>query len=453
MQADDHAKPFNLLRWFGWLSPLLIAGTALINAWLISSFLNNQLFQREAHITRDFVHNILIADGSLEYLSRPDDPELKQRFRNTAEHLGNMRDALRSNVFGSNGTIIWSSDKSLVGQRFPDNDELEEAMRGQLVVHAGQISEEHREKPEHVGLDPSIRFFVESYIPVMRPGSGEVIGAIELYKAPLALTEAIQAGRRQVLLTALGSALALYLGLYWLIRRADSTIKRQHLRLVDAETLAVVGELTSSVAHNLRNPLSSIRSAAELALESPTEDCSEEARDIIREVDRISDRISELLAFSAKHSPQSGPVDLRGLLGECLADHAPAFARRGQHLELDLTGAPPNPLVEADTALLRQALHSLLANAGEAMDEGGRCAMRLLPAAGDNWRIEIADNGSGVTPEARQQMFRPFFTTKPKGLGLGLPLARRIVERFDGTLSLADQPGAGTVVHITLPAR
>ena len=451
MPTTANAKPFNLLRWFGWLSPLLIAGMALANAWLISSFLNAQLFQREASITRDFVHNILVADGSLEYLAHPDDPTLKERFRNTADHLGNMRDALRTNVFDSTGTIIWSSDKSLVGQRFTDNDELEEAMRGQLVVHAGQISEEHREKPEHIGLDPSIHFFVESYIPVKRPGSGEVIGVIELYKAPLALTEAIQAGRRQVLLSALGSALALYLGLYGLIRRADSTIKRQHSRLVEAETLAVVGELTSSVAHNLRNPLASIRSSAELSLESPGEDCSEEARDIIREVDRISDRVSELLTFSAAHDPQPGPVRLDLLLEVCCADHAPAFERRGQRL--DFACEATAPVIDGDPALLRQAFHSLLSNAGEAMGDGGRCTVTLRPAAGTRCRIDIADTGSGIAAEAGQQMFRPFFTTKPKGLGLGLPLAKRIVERFGGEIRISGVPGEGTLVSLIFPAR
>ncbi len=451
MPTGKRTRPFDLLRWFAWLSPLLIAGIALANAWIISSFLNDQLFQREAGITRDFVQNILVADGSLEYLSRPTDQLLKERFRNTADHLSNMRDVLRANVFNGAGTIIWSSDQRLVGQRFADNDELEAAMSGELVVHAGQISASHREKTEHVGIDPSIHFFVESYIPVRRPASGEIVGVIELYKAPLALTQAIQAGRRQVLLTALGSALVLYLGLFWLIRRADAIIKQQHARLLDAETLAVVGELTSSVAHNLRNPLSSIRSSAELALESPGEDCSAEARDIIREVDRISDRVAELLAFSATHEPQPTPVDLRELLEACCADHRPAFERRAQHLSFRCEADAP--VIKGDPPLLRQAIHSLLSNASEAMGEGGRCEVSVHPEGRKAFRIDIADTGSGLTPDAQAQIFRPFFTTKPKGLGLGLPLAKRIVERFGGTIRIGAAKHAGTLISITFPAR
>jgi two-component system sensor histidine kinase HydH len=295
MAAGDHSKPFNLLRWFAWLSPIVIAATALANAWLISNFLNNHLFQREASISREFVQNILVADGSLEFLTRPNDAVLAERFRNTVEHLSSMRDVLRANVFGQDRTILWSSDPQLIGRRFADNDELDDAMKGELVVHAGRITASTQQKREHEGLNPSIEFFVESYIPVKRPDGGQIVGVVELYKAPLALSEAINEGRVQVGLTALGSALLLYLTLFWMIRRADSTIQRQHSRLIEAETLAVVGELTSSVAHNIRNPLSSIRSAAELALEAPTDDCSEQANDIIREVDRISARITEQL--------------------------------------------------------------------------------------------------------------------------------------------------------------
>ncbi|MBI5791562.1 MAG: two-component sensor histidine kinase [Rhodocyclales bacterium] len=448
MANGEHGKPFNLLRWFAWLSPIVIAAIALANAWLISNFLNSHLFQREASISREFVQNIMVADGSLEFLTRPGDPELAARFRNTVEHLSTMRDVLRANVFGQDRSVLWSSDPQLIGRRFADNDELDDAMKGELVVHAGRITPSSQEKREHEGLNPSIEFFVESYIPVKRP-DGQVVGVVELYKAPLALSEAINEGRVQVGLTALGSALLLYLTLFWMIRRADSTIQLQHSRLVEAETLAVVGELTSSVAHNIRNPLSSIRSAAELALEAPTEDCSEQAQDIIREVDRISARIVELLNFSGKAMQSGAPGDLGELLVRCVADHLPAFERQGLALVCECAAA--KPIVAADMALLRQVFDSLLSNAAEAMQAGGRCRVRLADHDGNRLRVDIADHGAGIAPDIREQVFRPFFTTKPKGLGLGLPLARRVVERYGGTLALGAGEAGGTVVSVVLP--
>lgn len=448
MIDGDSGKPFHLLRWFAWLSPIVITMIAVANAWLIASFLNNHLFQREGAISRDFVQNILVADGSLDYLARPDDPELARRFANTIDHLAHMRDVLRTNVYGRDRRMVWSSDPHLVGRQFADNEELEEALGGELVVHAGRISATSRQKPEHEGLDPAVEFFVESYIPIIRPGMGPVVGVVELYKAPLALTEAIREGRLQVGAAALASALALYLSLFWLIRRADGTIKRQHARLVDSETLAVIGELTSAVAHNIRNPLASIRSAAELSLASPGEDCSEAASDIIREVDRISGRINELLRFSGKERQGSEAVALEPLLHQSVTDHRPLFASRGQTLELAVTAACP--VVAADPVLLQQVFQSLLSNAAEAMGPGGTCHLAVDADDANRLRIVVADGGSGIAPEVMHQVFRPFFTTKPRGLGLGLPLARRIVERLGGTLTL-DSSAQGTTVTLILP--
>jgi two-component system, NtrC family, sensor histidine kinase HydH len=441
--------PFNLLAWFAWISPLIICLIALANAWLISSFLNNHLFLREAYVSRDFVQNMLVFDGGVDYLSDPEQAGLKVHFQESVAHLSNMPDIPRANIFGKNGVILWSTDAQLIGKAFPGNDELEEAMHGELVVHAGEITNETRQKPEHVGLDKSVQFFVETYIPVISPETKQVVGVVELYKTPLALSEAIREGRVQVGLSALGSALALYFGLFWLIRRADRTIKLQSAELVDAQTMAVIGELTSSVAHNIRNPLSSIRSSAELSLELSHEDCSEQARDIIREVDRISGRITELLRLSGKDQFTLERVDMEELLQTCVADHREAFQLRSQTLSLEC--ATTKHFVSADAALLRQVFHSLLSNASEAMVSGGVCRIGLVDGPGDRLKISVEDDGEGVKTADASALFRPFFTTKPKGLGLGLPFAKRIVERFDGSIELESLAGQGTSVHIFLP--
>jgi len=440
--------PFNLLRWFAWISPIAIGLIALVNAWIISSFLNNQLFQREAAISRDFVQNILQSDGSLEYLANPDRIQTSEHFKNSVEHLINMRDVLRANIYSADRTVIWSTDPTLQGRHFVANEELDEALEGELVVHAGKISD-NPEKDEHIGLDPSVHFFVESYIPVSQPANGNIIAVVELYKAPLALTQAIHEGQLQVGFAALLSALALYISLYWLIRRADIIIKQQRTQLLEAETLAVVGELTSSVAHNIRNPLSSIRSSAELLLAFPEDNAGEPANDIIREVDRISQRITELLRLFGKGGHQTTAVDLVALLTDCINDHQPSFTGRGQCLMLDCTLTEAS--VVGDPALLLQVFHSLLSNASEAMQNGGKCVIRMTEPTSRQWEISIIDAGCGLDKETAAQIFRPFFTTKPKGLGLGLPLARRIVERFGGKLQLNSEPEIGTTVSITFP--
>ncbi len=445
----DSVAPFNLLRWFAWLSPLIIGLITLVNAWLISSFLNHHLFQREALISRDFVQNILDSDGSLGYFRNQDDQDVALRFENSISHLTNMRDVLRANVFAVDGKVLWSTDQQLIGKAFPGNHELEAAMRGELVVHAGQISSESRRKSEHVGLQDSADYFVETYIPVVAPATGVVVGVVELYKVPLALTKAIHDGRMQLGVSAVCSALALYLGLFWLIRRADSTIKRQHEKLIDVETMAVIGELTSSVAHNIRNPLSSIRSSAELILEMPSENCSEQATDIIQEVDRVSGRITELLRLTDQRQPEIVAVSLGEILKSCVAEYQSVFNRRGQTLLFQ--DRAKSSLTKADPVLLGQVFYSLLSNASEAMAERGGAHVVIEDAGREMLSVAISDSGTGVPAEVLGHVFRPFFTTKPKGLGLGLPLAKRIVERFGGNMEIHSEADRGTTIIVFLP--
>ncbi|MCV2364807.1 HAMP domain-containing histidine kinase [Paucibacter sp. DJ1R-11] len=449
------AGPFRLTRWFIGLAALVIVLIAVAHVWAISRFLSEQLFQREAATSRDFVQNVLLADGSYAYLERPEDASARERFKGSVLHLSHMPDVLRANVYRRDGQVLWSSNPGLIGQRFADNDELEAAERGELVVHAGRISPDERSKAEHIGLAAAVSFYVETYIPVLNP-AGQVVGVIELYKAPLALTEAIERGRLQVAGMALAGALLLFLSLYGLVRRADHVMQRQHAQLLEGETLAVIGELAASVAHNIRNPLASIRSAAELSLEAPQEHAQESARDILAEVDRISQRISELLRLSSLGSASPERLALWPLLQSCVAEQQAAFQRRGQRLvlgeasEADRTAA----LIRGDAQLLRSMIESLLSNASEAMvgmAEGAEARIELDRTRRGCWRLRLLDRGQGIAAGQHEQVLRPFYSTKPQGLGLGLPLARRIVERLGGRIWLEPRSGGGTCVCIELP--
>ena len=447
---NNYQSSFKLLRWFGLLSITIIIGIAVAQALLISNFLTSRTFQREGELSRDFVQNILVADGSLDYLANPNDKVLEERFNNTLEHIKNMHDLLRANIYKPDGTALWSSDPKMIGKRFPgENDELEEALKGEVVINPAHISEWLMEKKEHVGIDPAITYFVECYIPIVQPQTKKIIGVVELYRAPIALTKAIEDGQNQVWLAAFISVLALFGSLFWIVIKADTTIKKQHMRLIETETLAVLGELASSIAHNIRNPLSSIRSSAELALEAPKDDCTEQANDIIHEVDRIGKQISELLNFSAETSQEISSVDLAAILKQCIEQHTTPFERMQQ--SLIFKNSVLNSQVLADEALLKQVFLSIITNASEAMGTGGSCTVTLMDENEKFACVEIADTGSGIAPEVLGNIFRPFFTTKPKGLGLGLSLSRKIIERFGGSITLNQNNKKGTIVKILLP--
>ncbi len=442
-------RPFHLLRWFAVLAALVIGAIAVANAMLLSRFLNQQLFQREAAVTRDFVQNIVQSDSSLDFLLHPDDPVLRERFRGTALHFDNLRDVLRANVYGRDRRVLWSSNKALVGQVFDDNEELAAALRGELVVEAGSIADEERAKGEHQGLAPQAHFFVETYVPVLDT-QGRVAGVVELYKAPLALSQAIQAARWRVGLSALAGALLLFGSLFWLVQRADRQLRKQQALLLQAETLAATGQLAAAVAHNIRNPLASIRSSAELLLDAPPDQVPDGAQDILRDADRISARITELLKLAAPVVAQTTPLDLSTWLAEFARNQQSVLARRQQRLHTDLPAGAA--MAQADPQLLEHALQSLLANASEAMPAGGQCLLALQPLSTERyWRIELQDNGSGIAPEALDAVQQAFVTTKPNGLGLGLLLARRIVERLGGRFALASEQGVGTTVRLDIP--
>jgi two-component system sensor histidine kinase HydH len=448
--AQHATTPFNLLRRFAIGSLVVIAAIAVANALLLSNFLTKRMLDREAHVTMDFVQNILLADRSAGYFAAPSNAGLAARFGNSIAHITTMPDVLRINVYARDATMLWSSDRQLVGRRFERNDELDDALKGELVVHGGRITDEQRAKPEHVGLHPDSEFFIETYIPVHDAGGGPVVGIVEIYKAPVALTAAISAGHRQVWITALLGAAALYLTLFWIVRRADRTIREQRERLVETETMAVVGELASSVVHNIRNPLASIRSSAELAIEMQGENCTEQARDITAAVDRIEGWMRDLLHYARAVSGPRAPVDAAALLKDCFNACALDFDRRGIAGVVAIDSAGTR--VSADPALLGHVLHSLVANAIDATPAGGKIEGRLAAAGSGRVAISISDTGSGIAPGQLEQVFRPFYTTKPQGLGLGLPLVRRAVERFGGEIRIASEPGRGTTFTLELPA-
>jgi signal transduction histidine kinase len=273
---------------------------------------------------------------------------------------------------------------------------------------------------------------------------------IELYKSPKELAEALRTGRLYIFLGAAAAGLFLYLALFGLSRRADAVIRTQRERLVEAEILAAVGEMSSAVAHGIRNPLAAIRSSAELALDGAPEHARETAQDIIDEADRLEAWIRNLLSYSRPLAGAHEAVALTALVDSNM-DH---FAREMEKREISGHSAlaPDLPPAKGDAFLLGQVLHTLIANAVEAIEHGGTIEIAGKKVPGQQ-RVELTvhDSGPGMTPEQLERAFTPFYTTKPKGLGVGLSLAKRIVERFGGRITIDSAPGRGTAVCLSMP--
>jgi two-component system, NtrC family, sensor histidine kinase HydH len=212
--------------------------------------------------------------------------------------------------------------------------------------------------------------------------------------------------------------------------------------------LAAIGEMGAAVAHGIRNPLASIRSAAELAREEDPEGADECLRDILAEADRLDRWVRQLLAASRETLQATEAVDLNDVIGECLGAVAAEARRHG--IELKRTPGPL-PRVRGSHVSLVHAFGSIMANAVEAMPLGG--CLRVESRATENgWvRVAVEDTGSGIAAGVAGHVFRPLFTTKPNGIGLGLSLSRRILERHGGRIEFESIDARGTRVVLTLP--
>lgn len=458
-------RPLNLLRSFSILSLCCISLVSGTSAVLLSRFLTKSMLERDAVLTMQFVQSTMesihpsinFTDRQMlmrqatyvDFFAPENHDQVRDAFEDFFKRLALMPEVVRANVFAQDDTIIWSSHPHLIGQRFADNLDLQHALTGTLAIKTGTV--EHPQKAEHLAFQEHLQYFVESYIPIWNSPHEQVIGVVEVYKVPHALFQAIAQGNRLVWGTSVIGGLFLYGTLFWIVRRATLVIRRQREQLVEAETLATVGEMAAAIAHNIRNPLASIRSSAELASEEDeVGQWRQYAGDIMTEVDRLEDWLRELLTYARPlpHAPQ--PIQLALILQHALQHFDKDMARRKVQLLLEL--AEPLPPLQADARLLQQALHSCIANALEAMPHGGTLTMRgqLLPDR-RVVQLHIHDTGHGIPHEQLAKVFRPFFTTKHKGMGVGLPLAKRIVERHGGTIALSSVVGHGTTVSLCFP--
>jgi signal transduction histidine kinase len=211
--------------------------------------------------------------------------------------------------------------------------------------------------------------------------------------------------------------------------------------------------MSAAVAHGLRNPLASLRAAAQLVRHHPTSPSAAEHLDaIIEEVDRLDRRISHLLSFSRPAPFHPGSESLPRLIDDLLP--AVATPIREQRVDLEMAVPATLPPVRVDPMQLEQAILEIVSNALDAMPGGGRLRIGAHVANGDGPGavvLEVSDTGGGIPEQALASVCEPFFTTRQEGTGLGLAIAKRYIEQNGGRLEIASRPGEGTTVRVRLP--
>ncbi|MBY0589161.1 two-component sensor histidine kinase [bacterium] len=216
-----------------------------------------------------------------------------------------------------------------------------------------------------------------------------------------------------------------------------------------------LASMAGELAHEIRNPLSTIQMSVQLLaedLETPTKQAdrriSQKIEVVARECQRLSSILDSFLRMTRLHQVEGRRVNLNELVAEVLEFSRPRITSSGIILRVDLQADLPAVCVDED--LWRQAILNLLLNAESASRPGDELMVRTR-RDNDVVILDITDTGHGMTDEVRAQVFRPFFSTRQGGTGLGLPATKRIVEAHGGTIRVESQPSCGTAFRICLP--
>jgi two-component system sensor histidine kinase HydH len=420
---------------------------------LLAANLNHQVFQQFL-IPVAIIHKGKITIADPEQFKR-----LDEVVRNTIHGF----QVEQLSIYDQLGVLSYSSGSLPLGQDRFEVPGVKKALAGEPHFELSGWS------PVWLPLAPLARWGAKeqrltAYIPfrlenVPKPELGVVIGVFEISQNMSKDLEEI--GRFQILTLA---TLAVIMGLLFvvlrqIVKQAEGILERRaaeqmalETQLHQTERLAALGEMTAGVAHEIRNPLGIISSTAELLKErlARYEPQNRLAQIIVEEANRLNMKVTEFLDFSRPRVPNLRPCNLEGVLDRSLEFLAPEIDRRGisvvRHYHLD------GREQAADLDLLHQAFLNLLLNAIQAMPESGEITITTRPLAqGKGEEIILQDSGEGIDPQALKKAFNPFFTTKEKGSGLGLPIVKSIIESHQGAIKIDSTLGEGTTVTLTLP--
>jgi signal transduction histidine kinase len=417
---------------------------------LLAANLNHQVFQQ-------FVLPTAYEKGGRITLS---DPEQYKRLDVVVRNTIHGFHVEQLNQYDQEGVFSYSTDDLPLGKKCAD-------LPG---VIKGLAGEHYFELP---GYNPlwSILWHrgsqaqrLKAYIPFrleekLISQAGPVVGVFEITQNITQDFAEIGKFRLIILVTLVVIMGLLFLVLRQIVKQAEVILERRQeeqrdleAQLHQTERLAALGEMTAGVAHEVRNPLGIISSTAELLEErlARYEPKNRLAQIIVAESNRLNEKVTEFLDFARPRTPNLRPCDVEGVLNRGLELLQPEIERLGITVtrQYQLNGRPQ----PADPDLLHQAFLNILLNAIQALPQGGRLTVSTRPGPqGRGGEISFEDNGEGIDPETLKKIFNPFFTTKEKGSGLGLPIVKSIIESHQGSIKIDSTLGEGTVVTISLP--
>ncbi len=239
------------------------------------------------------------------------------------------------------------------------------------------------------------------------------------------------------------------------LERANRSLQEAQAEVLRSERLAALGQLTAGLAHELRNPLGTMKTSAELLsrkVSQENEIAREMAGFITAEVDRTNSLITRFLDFARPQHLKLETADITGMLDQAITRFEREQKDAGTDVSVFKNYSPDVPPARFDAQLMERVISNLLMNAAQASPAGGVVTVKTLSDANEV-EISVIDRGAGIDPKNLENIFNPFFTTKPEGIGFGLAIVSKIVNEHGGRITVASTPGEGSVFRIFLPLK
>jgi two-component system sensor histidine kinase HydH len=463
----ERIKPFKLVKYFTFTSLIVILLGSLALSMVIAHRAETMLLKKSEDYALLMAENLnhqvflqFIIPAALQFgqVIQLQNKVLFDRLDQVVRNTLHSFSVDTVNIFDREQNVIfYSFDKELVGRKGLGGIDYEQALVGKSssrLVRRGGFWGMLFGAPRESELRTYVSLRAEKPLSNIE---GPILGVFEIVQDLSEDYRTIIHFRHRIIVTSVAIMGVLFFILRHVVKRGEEIIeKRARERLLlkeklsHAERLASLGEMVAGVSHEIRNPLGIISSTAELLKKKlARSDLEVQLADIIfQEANRLNRIVTDFLSFARPQAPNLTPCNVYEVIEKNLTFLAPAINKNGY--QINRRFASDIPEIRADPGLLYQAFLNILINSMQAMPEGGAIYIELF-ANGNTLTILFSDEGPGISDETLNKIWEPFFTTKDKGSGLGLPIVKKIIEGHGGTIEIDNGPHRGAQVTVTLP--
>ncbi|MGE4558967.1 MAG: nitrogen regulation protein NR(II) [Desulfobulbus sp.] len=467
--GSDGLLPFELVKYFSFTSLLLILIASFILSWVIAGNAKNVLLQRSEAYSRLFADNLnrqvflqFVLPTVVRYgrIALSEQEQYERLDRIVANITRGMRIDSVTIYEPKQNVIAYSTMAELMGKQDMGGLEYQKAAKGEsnsVLISGGSLF-------SFLPGAADVFCTLKTYVPFRQENklgerTGEIMGVIEVVQDLSEDLEAIIRLQARVIILSLTIMAVLFVILSMIVVRANRIIAQraaERLRLEEqlneAQRLASLGKMVAAVSHEIKNPLGIVRSTAEILgnrISKVAPGNERLANIIVEETSRLDGIVREFLDFARPRDVEKKAGSLNTVVERLLCFMEPELQQKAVQVEQALDRDLPE--VYFDSEQIYQVLLNIAFNAIQAMPEGGALLIETGTADPEQVFVGLTDTGIGIAPEKLEQIFTPFYTDKNRGTGLGLTIAKNIIEKHGGHVEVSSHPGEGSTFRIFLP--